>query len=265
MSEESHIPTDDASAPSKEEPATEWSEAALLELEKMASTGALLAGLGHALNNRMAPVVGYAQLFARRFEDDPKTRKQAAMIEAAAQDIQAILERLMRQVRSDLPQYAPGDLNEVVNLALTLCEPKFRRRGIETTRDLAESLPDVPFNLGLLLQGLLSVFHRVENAFETDVPEKRLSVETRAKEEGVAIRIADNGRGIAPDEIEQWLDSVHPLRQLGRSEVFNLSIADGVARKHKGELTIESPEGQGCAVEIFLPLNPAARKVSRYS
>ena len=85
------------------------------------------------------------------------------------------------------------------------------------------------------------------------------AVHRRLRSEGVEVRVADKGDGIASHHLARLTERFyrvdnHRSREVGGTGL-GLAIVKHIVNRHRGRLVIESEEGEGAQVSVFLPTN----------
>jgi signal transduction histidine kinase len=149
----------------------------------------------------------------------------------------------------------PVNLNEALENTLVVAQGEWKYVA-EVDRDFAPDLPAIVGSAGELNEVFL---HLIVNAAQA-IAEKgeagkgRITVATRALEEGVEIRIRDTGMGI-PDAIrDRVFLPFFSTKPVGKGTGQGLSIVHSVIAKHGGTVAFESEPGQGACFIIHLPL-----------
>jgi signal transduction histidine kinase len=91
------------------------------------------------------------------------------------------------------------------------------------------------------------------NAAQAIEQRGEIVVRTGAQEGRIWIEIADNGGGIAPDNLKRIFDPFFTTKPVGKGTGLGLSISYGIVRKHHGEIAVDSQVGQGTTFRITLP------------
>jgi hypothetical protein len=112
----------------------------LLQSEKVATMGSLLAGVAHELNNPLAVVTGHAQLL-RDTVSDPGVVRRAEKIDDAAGRCVRIVRNFLALARRQAPERGEVQLNDVVQQAVELLAYELRTGNVEVSLGLAEDLP----------------------------------------------------------------------------------------------------------------------------
>ncbi|WP_207063260.1 sensor histidine kinase [Motiliproteus sp. SC1-56] len=225
-------------------------------MDKMGTIGHLAAGVVHEVGNPVAAILGLAEE-ARQQLDDP---------EAVHQNLDYIIEytNRLRRISEDLaafnrPQrdrYELLDLNEVVSSVENILRYDERWYGIGLTDRLDPQLPAIVGASDQLSQLIMNL---VLNAFEAteagEASPAEVRIETQAGEEGVWLRVVDNGVGISPEEQGRIFDAFYTTKE-GKGSGLGLLLCSSIVTAHGGYIQVDSSQGEGTRVEVFLPLNP---------
>lgn len=253
-------------------------QAELVEAEKLASLGSLVAGVAHELNTP----IGIAVAVSSGLDDKRKTfatalasgaLKRSALeafladVEQAGQLLQQNLERSaalvhsFKQVATDRSsaQRRRFDLRQTVEDILSSLRPSVRGRGIALINEVP---PDVPLDSypGALGQVVLNLLNNAAlHAFDADLtpPPANAFVKIELTEqdgERVGLRISDNGAGMSEQTLARIYEPFFTTRLghggsgLGMSIVRNIVI--GLLG---GRIQVHSAPGSGTTVDLLLP------------
>jgi signal transduction histidine kinase len=254
----------------------------LIQREKMASVGQLVAGVAHELNNPIGFVssnVTTLEDFLTRLRkmldvyrsvtladtDRARVGEQWAALkldyalkylDPMIQGIREGAERTRKIVR-DLRVFARTsdeawqtvDLHEELESSLTLLNHLLKDR-IAVHRKFGE-LPSVECIRSQIDQVFLNL---LANAAQAIAGSGAITIETR-RDDGVAVvSITDTGPGIAPDTIGRIFDPFFTTKPVGEGTGLGLSISYEIVKKHGGEITAESRPGQGATFTLRIPL-----------
>lgn len=112
------------------------------------------------------------------------------------------------------------------------------------------------------------LYNLIDNAVKYTEQEPRIRIATVSNNEGITMRITDNGIGIAAGEHRKIFDKLYrvPTGNLHNAKGFGLglSYAKSVVERHGGRITVESTPGQGSTFIIHLPFEHVqARETAR--
>ncbi|MDN4476036.1 HAMP domain-containing sensor histidine kinase [Demequina sp. SYSU T00192] len=179
---------------------------------------------------------------------------EAARLQRLAED----LSTLSRAEESALTlRPAPTDLATLVREAAARLQPQFEHRGV-TLEVSAGAAPTVSVDRDRIAQVLVNLLGNAL-AHSTDGGRVRVSVDAGAHD--AAVEVADEGDGIAPEEIDRVFERFY--RGPGSGERpgrgIGLTIARSLARAHGGDVTARSPgRGRGATFVLTLPRAPEA-------
>jgi signal transduction histidine kinase len=263
--------------------AKEKAEAALLELntaqqnlidaERLAALGGLVAGVAHEVNNPIGISLTVASSFARRadaFESELKSNqlRRSTLDEFvkssrdAAQQLVANLHRAgeliqsFKQVAVDRShaERRQFSLSESTDQIVASLRPVLKRSAIQLSVDVPEGLliDGYPGSYGQILTNL---FLNAANHAFADGRSGTISISARPRgSEDIEIIFADNGAGMSPDVQRQAFDPFFTTRRneggtgLGLHIVYNL-----VTQQLGGRILLESRLGQGTTFRIIMP------------
>lgn len=262
----------------------------LIQREKMASVGQLVAGVAHELNNPIGFVFSNVTTlddFVRRLRAIVDTYRAVELPEPARTQVQAqwdalkvdyalryldsmiqgiregaertrkIVRDLRVFARSDDAMWQPVDLHEEIESSLTLLNHLLKDR-VTVHRKLG-TLPSVECVRSQIDQVFLNLLANAAQAIEGP---GEITVETRVDGGCAVVVITDTGPGIPPEVMGRVFDPFFTTKPVGEGTGLGLSISyEIVVKKHGGELTAASPPGQGAVFTVRLPLTrtePAA-------
>jgi ligand-binding sensor domain-containing protein/signal transduction histidine kinase len=249
----------------------------LVQTEKLAALGGLVAGIAHEINTPLGVGVtaashleGETRRFRSLLESDSEVEptKLVRFAATAEQSCQLILRNLRRadQLVKSFKQVAVDqsseqrrtfELKSYIDEILTSLHPEIKRTRHEVINQATEGLVFDSYP-GALYQILVNlVMNSLTHAFEEDQA-GRISIETQAGKDSVVLIYTDNGRGMAEDVAAQMFNPFFTTRRgqggsgLGLHIVYNL-----VTQVLRGDIIASTASGQGIRFEITLP-----RKVS---
>jgi signal transduction histidine kinase len=251
----------------------------LVQTEKQASLGQLVAGIAHEINNpvqfihsnmavvsealgEILPVLDThsAQQPGLRIArlDYPFFRKQLPVLLRDMSDgaarIGAIVRDLKTFARRDegaLDEHV--DLNEVVRTSLRLMHGQLKR--LKVVEDLEPDLPRVQGSLTQLEQVVVNAVQNAVQALDGRA-DAEIRVRTRAEPEAHLVRVSveDNGPGIAPEVRDRIFDPFFTTRQRTGGTGLGLAITYGIVEQHKGRIEVVTEVGAGTAFHFLLPV-----------
>ncbi len=249
----------------------------LLHAEKMASLGRLVAGVAHELNNPISFVLGNVHALKRYSE---RLAQYVAALHAGDAEVPALRARLrIDHLLADLPSLIDGTLEgahrttDIVNgLRRFSAVDREERVPVDLNgvieraihwiskggapRFTAHWTPGPPLlvmgNAGKLLQVLMNLITNACDAAVDGAP-VQLSITAQAGEEGVTLRLHDNGSGIAADHLLRIFEPFFTTKPVGKGTGLGLSISYGIIEQHGGVLSARNHPAGGAEFAIVLP------------
>lgn len=225
-----------------------------LETERLNALTLLAAGVAHEIGNPLNSLDIHLQLLGRKFRKLPPGDRAPLQehLTTARQEIQrldSILKQFLAAVRPTAPRRERVDLNDLIQQTLRLLEPELEARGIAVELDLAEPLPPASLDAGQFQQ----VFYNlIRNAYQAlRERDGRITLRTGANDYEYRLAIEDNGSGISPEHMGAIFEPYRTTKSSGSG--LGLLIVRRIVREHGGEIEIESEEGRGTRIVIYLP------------
>ena len=229
-------------------------EQQLLTTSKLASVGELASGVAHELNNPLTGIIGYAQLLISRGNVPQDIKTDLDRIYQESQRAAKIVQNLLSFARQRKPHKGYLDVNELIQKTLELRDYELRTSNIGIYVNLAPGLPWVIADYHQIQQVILNILINAEQAIAEGKRRGKITVTTSAVEGYVEISIADNGPGIAKEDISRLFDPFFTTKEVGSGTGLGLSVCHGIVTEHGGKIDVESQKGKGATFTIELPL-----------
>lgn len=226
-------------------------EQELAQKEKLASTGTLVSGVAHELNNPLAVILGTSQLMLsrERFGEDVR---RLARIKHAAQRCQEIVDSLrvlayQRKVtRHDIR------LQELIDHVLDALRERIDERRVSVTVEIPEKLQ--VFGNAVELERIFS--NLLTNALQATVDGRAGVVRITAARRGgrVEVRVSDNGRGMTEDVLRRVFEPFFTTKGVGGGLGLGLAMVYRIVERMGGKVLLDSAPDEGTAITVDLPL-----------
>ena len=230
--------------------------------EKMASIGALAAGVAHEVNTPLTGISSFTQMLLE--QADPADPRTALLEKIERQTFRAakIVSGLLNLSRRGAPddERVPMDLNAVVTDVFSLLEHEFAGARIKVRRELWPAPVAVHGVEHKLQQVFLNLFLNARDAMPRG---GWLSVATRIEQDRIVAEVADTGLGIPPEYLARIYDPFFTTKVIGRGTGLGLSIIYGIMQEHGGTVGCDSAVGQGTRFTLTFPIAAALRQPSR--
>ena len=235
----------------------------LRQAHKMEAVGRLTGGVAHDLNNILTVITGTVEILGQAVADRPDLAAMAKMIDAAAARGADLTQRLLAFARKQPLQPREVDVNSLVmhaakQLRQTLGE------GVEIRMALGGDVARALIDPGQLTNAILGL---AANARDAMPDGGRLTIETRnvhldnghdinsdvAAGPYVMLAVSDSGHGIPAGIIERVFEPFFTTKGVDKGTGLGLSMVYGFVKQSNGDVSIDSEEGRGTVVRIYLP------------
>lgn len=221
----------------------------LSKTESLAAVGSMAAMLAHEIRNPLGSIVTAAKSISQDQLPAEDRDTLLAIIRKESRRLSDSLGQFLQYARPREPRKSLGDLNAAIREILRIVRSDSGLRGrVRIEERLAKSLRPLHFDGDLIRQVLWNV---ILNALEAMSGTGRLRVETSESDGEVAVRVEDNGPGIAAEELKRIFEPFHSTKQKGSG--LGLAVAERIAAAHGGGLVVESEPGRGARFSLILP------------
>jgi signal transduction histidine kinase len=258
----------------------------LIQREKMASVGQLVAGVAHELNNPIGFIysnIGMVEDFVTRLRSmlevyqatplpEParaavQQRWEALKVDYALRYLDSMIQGIRegaersRKIVRDLRVFARGqdavwqsvDLHEEIESSLTLLNHIFKDRvTVERRFGALPSVECIRSQVGQVFLNLLA------NAGQAITGSGCITIETAVDGGHAVVRVADTGPGIPAPVLGKIFDPFFTTKPVGEGTGLGLSISYEIVKRHGGELRAESRATGGAVFTLRIPIAPPA-------
>ncbi len=256
----------------------------LIQSEKMAGLGQLVAGIAHELNNPISFVYAnmkelreYSSAITellkavteRNGQQDAKLAEQLQQLDShydfefiqkditnlidesleGSQRVRHVVQNLRNFSRLDEAEFKEVDLHEGLDSTLLLLNNEIKDR-IEVKQNYGD-IPAVYCNPGNINQVFMNVLVNATQAIEGS---GSITITTKQVADTVHIAIEDSGKGIPAELHRKIFDPFFTTKPIGDGTGLGLSISYNIVKKHGGDIRVASEAGEGTIFTIILPV-----------
>jgi len=233
----------------------------LVITDRLASVGELAAGIAHELNNPLTGVIGFSQLLMdREMPDDVREDLQAVYSEA--QRASQVVKNLLTFARKHTAAKEKVNINDIINKVLELRAYEQNLENIKVDARLDSELPKAMADYFQLQQVFLNIVINAEYFMKEAHNKGTLTITTEEVGNKVKASFADDGPGIAKDDLGHLFDPFFTTKEVGKGTGLGLSICHGIITEHGGRIYAESELGKGATFIVELPIGAAEDKGS---
>ena len=259
----------------------------LVQSDKLASIGQLAAGVAHEINNPIGFIFSnfgtlekyLAQLFdmLSAYEEAEaglagtpaaaklKRLREEIELDYLKEDIPALMTeskdgiQRVRKIVQDLKDFSRVDarqewewvsLHTGIDSTLNIVNNEIKYKA-DVVKQYGE-LPDVeclPSELNQVFMNLL-----VNAAHAISAERGTITISTGTAGDMAWVEVADNGCGIAPENLKRIFDPFFTTKPVGKGTGLGLSLSYGIVKKHGGRIEVNSEPGRGTAFRVSVPV-----------
>ncbi len=272
------------------------SQAQLIQSEKMASLGTMVAGVAHEINTPLGYARSNAEIVRTSLggirelcEAQGKALGLLTAANSSEEEIAGALAQAEEVRQSVQPEELMGDLENLladtdhglVQIADLVSSLKDFSRVDRSRNDLFDLNAGVDSALKICnnqLKGRVDVvryfsklpeiecspsqinqvfLNLINNAAQAIEGEGLITIETAAEKTGVVVKCTDTGCGMTPEVMKRIFEPFYTTKAVGKGTGLGLSIVFRIVEEHGGRITVESTPGEGTTFTLRLPLKQA--------
>jgi signal transduction histidine kinase len=235
-----------------------FAQQSALKQERLSAFGTMAAGIAHDFNNSLTLILGYSDLMLSGVKGpiDDTLADYIRAVTTAATDAARLVRRLREFHRPDdgAETRVALHLNQIVEQAVTMTRPKWKDQAsshgleINVVTDLGPLQPMMgePAEIREMLTNL--IFNAVDAMPESGT----ITIQTRAIEGYLCLRVSDTGSGMSEETRRRCLEPFFTTKG-DRGTGLGLAAVYGIIERHLGTIDIESEMGVGTTFSILLP------------
>jgi signal transduction histidine kinase len=235
-----------------------FAQQSALKQERLSAFGTMAAGIAHDFNNSLTLILGYSDLMLSGVKGpiDDALADYIRAVTTAATDAARLVRRLREFHRPDdgTETRVALHLNQIVEQAVTMTRPKWKDQAsshglvINVVTDLGPLQPMMgdPAEIREMLTNL--IFNAVDAMPESGT----ITIQTRAIEGYLCLRVSDTGSGMSEETRRRCLEPFFTTKG-ERGTGLGLAAVYGIIERHQGTIDIESEMGIGTTFSILLP------------
>ncbi len=222
----------------------------LLQSERLALAGRLLATVSHELNNPIQAIQNTLYLLKDEKGISDQGSRDLSILLAETERMAALIERLRSVYRPvHAEDFKPIQFNDLVSSVCALVSGQLRHQKIQLHTDLDPKLPMIPGIPDQLKQVVLNL---ILNAIEATPATGSLMLQTLAAQSEIVFSVKDTGKGIALKILPQLFDAFVTDKSTGTG--LGLTIVHDILQRHHGRILAENISEGGAKITIWLPV-----------
>ena len=229
----------------------------IVQSEKMAALGQLVAGVAHEINTPLGAIAGNLDLLLKLAEKSSEKNDLIEMLKEispvnkeAIRRIDHLVKSLKNFTRLDEAKKKEVDIKDGIVSSIELISHETRGK-IKIVTDFAD-LPKVSCYPDYINQVFMNI---LLNACQSIKGEGEIRIKTVSDGDFVCVSFVDNGSGIAKENLSKIFDFGFTTKKIGQGTGLGLALAKKIIDEHKGKITVDSKLGEGTTFNIYLPVH----------
>lgn len=220
-------------------------------MRRLASIGALAAGVTHEARNLLTGSLGFTQLLLSKAHDAAAVQETARTIESELRRCVEVVASFLKLSRSGMEPTRELEVSELVVPVERLVTHYARQHGCTVQISMDEGLPKIFGRAGDLQRVLINLV--VNAADAAHMPGVHIWLRASRGAGGVEIRVIDDGPGVPEAIAERIFEPFFSTKEAGEGTGLGLSISRSIAEAHGGKLLLERRPVQGAVFVLCLP------------
>jgi PAS domain S-box-containing protein len=243
-------------------------KAQLRQAQKMEAVGHLTGGVAHDFNNLLGVIVGNLDLLERQLIADEDARDRLARALAAAERGASLARRLLTLARRQTLNPEMVDVRRLVTEMIALLRPTIGE-SIQVRAELGAEPLFALVDQGQLEAALVNLTLNARDAMNGSgmltiaagrfAAGRERAIAELAEGDYVLISVGDTGSGMPAHVLERAFEPFFTTKDVGKGSGLGLSMVYGFVKQSGGHVHIESAEGRGTTILLYLPAVVARR------
>ncbi|MEC7567183.1 MAG: ATP-binding protein [Planctomycetota bacterium] len=233
---------------------------AMVQSEKLVAIGETVTTIAHHIKNILQGIQGGGYLVddGLHHENQQTIEKGWGIVRRNQARISELVMDMLNYSKDRSPELSLGYLQTIAEDVVEMLQSLARVQTVSLTLETEQGVAENWFDREGIHRALLNVItNAIEACGEQENAEVTISIGTRGNAQ--VVRVIDNGPGISADHIPQ-LFTAFVSGKGSQGTGLGLAVSRKIMREHGGDLTLESPAGQGAEFHFILPIH--SEKVS---
>jgi signal transduction histidine kinase len=224
----------------------------LIQSEKLAALGEVVASITHEIKNPLVSIGGFARRLDRNLQESSPEKKYMRILIKEVNRLEDILNKTLAFSKEASIPSSNHDLNRIIEDTLFILDGEFQERNIHVTRELAPNLSPLFIDPQQIKQVFLNLFVNAMQAMERDGNLRvKTSVQRQGESDFIQVEVADTGGGIRLEILDNIFNPFFTTKQEGTG--LGLAIAHKIITQHRGEIEVINHPGVGATFLIRFP------------
>ncbi|SLM31877.1 Histidine kinase [Desulfamplus magnetovallimortis] len=238
-------------------------ESSLQQTSKMEAIGTLAGGIAHDFNNILVPIMGYTEMLIDIVSDDSAQQEFLHEIYKAGKRAKELVAQILTFSRKGDESMEPLTVHSIVKESLKLLAFSLPAT-IRIDHSISSECDPVVANPTQIHQIVMNLATNAYHAMEENGGTLTVTLEQITISDGnnfpdlvngeyLLLKVSDTGKGISGDLLDKVFQPYFTTKSQGKGTGLGLSVVHGIVELCRGKIKIESREGSGTDVYVYLP------------
>jgi PAS domain S-box-containing protein len=232
-----------------------------------ATKSRFLANMSHELRTPLNAIIGFSDIIRREMfgpVGSERYKEYAQLILESGEHLLDLINDILDMSKIEAGKFdlrlEPIDLHDVIHSSLKLLETRAQQAKLILTAELGEDKPHIQADRRAIKQILLNL---LTNSIKFTPPGGVVTTSLQILSDGVALQVRDTGIGIAEKDLSRitlpFEQVTHDPMLAQTGSGLGLALVQSLVTMHMGTLKIDSAQGEGTLITVFLPADPRGR------
>jgi PAS domain S-box-containing protein len=228
----------------------------------LSAVGQITAQVAHEIYNPLGAIKLNLELLEMQTRGDEDLGHTIGRLKLGVEHLSTIIMDLRYLTRPREPERKPTDLNRLLDEVVDLAGDRLERSRISVTRDYSTEAPRGEFDpqqlrkvfLNLLINAVEASPNNGHVELQTQlVPQEEAAAipDIGSSNGAIAVRVIDHGVGMSSETRRRLFEAFYTTKRNGTG--LGMMITQEIVKKHGGKIEVESEEGKGTTVNVYLP------------
>ena len=240
------------------------STAQLMQAEKMSGVGTLVAGVAHELNNPLMGLLNFSAYCLKHTDTEDRRYPVLQDMERESKRYANIVQNLLtfsRMEKQGDESFQKEKISVILDRVLKLLFYRIGKERVTLSLNISKKIPEIWMKPSSMQQVILNLVANALDAVEKN-QKKEIRIEALPQGEYVQITVADNGTGIAAENLNSIYDPFFTTKPVGKGTGLGLSVTRSIVEMHGGKISCETNSMNGTTFKIVFPLERRMKHVS---
>jgi PAS domain S-box-containing protein len=228
----------------------------------LSAVGQITAQVAHEIYNPLGAIKLNLELLEMQTGEDEDVAHTIGRLKLGVEHLSTIIMDLRYLTRPREPERKTTDLNRLLDEVVDLASDRLERSRISITREYSKDAPSGEFDPQQLRKVFLNLLINAVEASPTNGKVELLTRTITASEEAaipdlnsangaIAVSVIDHGVGMSAETRRRIFEAFYTTKRNGTG--LGMMITQEIVKKHGGKIEIESAEGKGTTINVYLP------------